>query len=503
MKYNNASQIWTALDGKRQAFLTRMERCAAMTIPTLLLPTGHNHESSDVTHDYQSIGAQATNHIVNKLMLSLFAPSRPFAKLQIGKKTKEQLAQANITQIDLDDILAAGEREAVKQLDSLAQRPKLYMLLRNLVVVGNGLLILGKDKLRVMGLRTWCIKRNVNGDMQDLVIRERILFDELEESITSLPELQRYTGETEVDHYKWIRRVKGGNYTMTQWINESRLPKQFDGRWTEEACPYRVITWNLADEANYGTGLVEDYRGDLEALSTLSESVVDGAILGTEYRWGVNPTGMTSIEDVQNSVNGDAIPAAEGDIKIINSGTGDGVKTADAIATKYEQRVARGFLLASAVIRDAERVTQEEVRLTANELETAYGGVYSTLASSLQLPIARWLFKSIDLNLGSTDIKVTILTGLDALSRSGDLENLRQAMSDMANMAALPENMQARMKWSPITAYIGQGRGVDLKPFFMDDEEFAQAQAQQAAQRVGESTATATGENLAKNQGQA
>jgi hypothetical protein len=157
----------------------------------------------------------------------------------------------------------------------------------------------------------------------------------------------------------------------------------------------------------------------------------------------------------------------------------------------------------SSVLHEAERVTQEEVRLTANELETAYGGVYSTLASSLQLPIARWLFKSIDLNLGSTDIKVTILTGLDALSRSGDLENLRMAMSDMANMAALPENMQARMKWSPITAYIGQGRGVDLKPFFMDDAEFADAQAQAAAQRVGESTATAAGENLATNQGQA
>lgn len=501
MKYNNASQLWTALDGKRQAFLTRMERCAAMTIPTLLLPTGHNHESDDVTHDYQSIGAQATNHIVNKLMLSLFAPSRPFAKLQTGPKTKKQLAASKISQIDLDEILASGEREAVKQLDSLAQRPKLYLLLRHLVITGNGLLVLGKDKMRVMGLRTWCVKRNVNGDVQDLVIKERILFDELEGAITSLPNLQRYTGETEVDHYKWIKRVAGGRYTMTQWINETRLPPQFNGRWTEEALPYRVITWNLSDEANYGTGLVEDYRGDLEALSALSESVVDGAILGTEFRWGVNPTGMTSVDDLKDSVNGDTLPASKDDITIINAGTGDGVKTADAIATKYEQRVARGFLLASAVIRDAERVTTEEVRLTANELETAYGGVYSTLASSLQLPVARWLFSSIDLNLGGSDIKVTILTGLDALSRSGDLDNFRMALGDLAQMAALPPAMVARMKWTPITAFIGQGRGVDLKPFFMNDQEAADAEAQAAANRVEESAATAGGEALA-TQGQ-
>lgn len=501
MKYNNASQLWTALDGKRQAFLTRMERCAAMTIPTLLLPTGHNHESDDVTHDYQSIGAQATNHIVNKLMLSLFAPSRPFAKLQTGPKTKKQLAASKISQIDLDEILASGEREAVKQLDSLAQRPKLYLLLRHLVITGNGLLVLGKDKMRVMGLRTWCVKRNVNGDVQDLVIKERILFDELEGAITSLPNLQRYTGETEVDHYKWIKRVAGGRYTMTQWINETQLPPQFNGRWTEEALPYRVITWNLSDEANYGTGLVEDYRGDLEALSALSESVVDGAILGTEFRWGVNPTGMTSVDDLKDSVNGDTLPASKDDITIINAGTGDGVKTADAIATKYEQRVARGFLLASAVIRDAERVTTEEVRLTANELETAYGGVYSTLASSLQLPVARWLFSSIDLNLGGSDIKVTILTGLDALSRSGDLDNFRMALGDLAQMAALPPAMVARMKWTPITAFIGQGRGVDLKPFFMNDQEAADAEAQAAANRVEESAATAGGEALA-TQGQ-
>lgn len=498
MRHDNASQAWTALDGRRQAFLTRMERCASMTLPTLLLPQGHNFEADDVTHDYQSIGAQATNHLVNKLMLAMFAPSRPFAKLQAGKRTKEQLAQMRLTQVQLDDILAAGERDAVRQLDAKAQRPILYQAFRHLVVLGNVLLVLNPDHLRAMGLRTWCIKRNARGQMQELVIRERILFDELDASIQELPMLKRYTGETEVEHYRWIKRVKGGRYTMTQWINETLLPQEFNGRWTEEACPYRVITWNLADEANYGNGLVEEYRGDFEALSAMAESIVDGAILGTEFRWGVNPTGLTSVDDLQNSVNGDALPAAKDDVHVIQSGNTQALVTAQNISAAYEQRIARGFLMGSAVIRDAERVTQEEVRLTANELETAYGGVYSTLAASLQLPVARWLFNSIDLNLAGSDIEITILTGLDALSRGGDLENFRMAMADLAQIAALPPALQERLRYNDIAGFIGQGRGVDLKQFLLTDEEVADNRQAQAAERVAEETVTAGGQALAQ-----
>lgn len=493
----SASSVFSSLEGMRTGLLSRVERYAALTIPKVLLPQGFNHDSSNQSHDYQSIGAQAVNHVVNKLMLALFAPTRPFIKLMIGKKTKAQLAKINMTETQLDAVLAQGERDAVRELDIRAQRPRLYQTLRHLVVAGNTLLFFADKGMRVIGLRNFVVKRNISGDLHCLVIREKVKFDELDPKIVELL-TGRFTEDTVVEFYKWIERQPNGSYTMTQWINEIQLPLEYDGKWPEEKLPYRVLTWDLADEADYGTGLVEEYIGDFEALSSLAEAVVDGAVMGTEYRWMVNPTGMTSVQDVQASNNGDVLPGLATDLVPTQGGNPEAIRMAQMIMQDYEKRVSRGFLMGSAVIRDAERVTQEEVRLTANELETAFGGVYSTLAAGLQLPVANWLFDRIGLPVLGTDLRVTVVTGLDALSRNGDLDNFRLAMQDMAALANVPESLLARMKTQEIASFVGQGRGVDLARFMMTDAEFDAVQQQAQASRAAETISTQAGVTAAQ-----
>lgn len=493
----SASSVFSSLEGMRTGLLARVERYAALTIPKVLLPQGFNHDSSNQSHDYQSIGAQAVNHVVNKLMLALFAPTRPFIKLMIGKKTKAQLAKINMTETQLDAVLAQGERDAVRELDIRAQRPRLYQTLRHLVVAGNTLLFFADKGMRVIGLRNFVVKRNISGDLHCLVIREKVKFDELDPKIVELL-AGRFTEDTVVEFYKWIERQPNGSYTMTQWINEIQLPPEYDGKWPEEKLPYRVLTWDLADEADYGTGLVEEYIGDFEALSSLAEAVVDGAVMGTEYRWMVNPTGMTSVQDVQASNNGDVLPGLATDLVPTQGGNPEAIRMAQMIMQDYEKRVSRGFLMGSAVIRDAERVTQEEVRLTANELETAFGGVYSTLAAGLQLPVANWLFDRIGLPVLGTDLRVTVVTGLDALSRNGDLDNFRLAMQDMAALANVPESLLARMKTQEIASFVGQGRGVDLARFMMTDAEFDAMQQQAQASRAAETISTQAGVTAAQ-----
>lgn len=491
--YRSAQEVWSALDGKRQSLLTRVERYAALTIPKVLLPTGFDHDATDQTHDYQSIGAQAANHISNKLMLAMFAPSRPFAKLVPGKKAKQQLGETGLTETQINEVLAAAEREAVSLLDNRAQRPKLFQTMRHLVVTGNALLVMEKDGLRVIGLRNYVVKRDIRGRVKHIVIRENVCFDELDEDVVDLFR-NRYQDGTEVAFYKWIKREANGSYTMTQWVNGDQLKdSKYQGRWPEGRCPYIALTWDLADEANYGTGLVEEYCGDFEALSALSEAVVDGAVLGTEYRWMVNPNGMTSVEDLNNSQNGDALPGMPQDVSPTQGGNPQAIATAEAVIDRYERRVARGFLMGSAVIRDAERVTTEEVRLTANELETAYGGVYSTLAASLQKPVAEWLFGQIDLDLRGADLNVTIVTGLDALSRSGDLDNFRLAMGDMTAVASTPPALQERIKWEEVAQFIGQGRNIQFSRFLMNQAEYQQVQEAAAASRIQETTLTEAG----------
>jgi hypothetical protein len=478
MRYKTASQLWTELAATKSPLMRRVERYASLTIPKVCLPEGWNPEAGEQAHDWQSLGAQAVNHVVNKLMVAMFAPSRPFFRVQEGKDTKAAMAEAGIAETNLGTILSKMERDASKELDARAQRPKLYQACRHLVVTGNVLMVLGKDAMRVMGLRYFCVKRTAEGKVHTLVIREHVRFDELDEEVQNLLSRQ-YSAETKVDHYKLICREPNGSYRMSQWINETRLPGKWNARWTEERLPYQVLTWDLADEADYGTGLVEDYSGDFEALSVLAEAVVSGGVAATEFRWVANPNGVTSVDDLRDSVNGDVIPGSAKDVGTISPGVAEGVKIADAVEAKYSQRISRGFLLTSAVTRDAERVTAEEIRGTAMELESSFGGVYSTLAPSFQRPIALWLLKVANSDISKTDLSVTIITGLDALSRNGDLENLRQGLGVLSEIEgrASPQLAQ-RIKWQDLAEFVGQGVGIDLKRFVMDDQEFAQTRQQ-------------------------
>ena len=498
--YSKAADVWSHLHGQRSGILRKIERYAALTIPKVCYPEGYNDNSYDDSHDYQSIGAQGTNHLSNKLMLAMFAPSRPFAKLLPGAKAKAQAQQMKLTPIQLQDILANGEREAIKELDRRGQRPKLFQLMRHLIVAGNALLVLSKDGMRVMGIKKYVVRRNLEGQVLHICVKEDVRFDEIDVKIKKLLST-RFHDDTTVSFYKWIKKEDNGSYSMTQWVNEILLPQEYNGRWPADRCPYQAITWDLADEHDYGTGLVEEYAGDFEALSALSESVVDGAVQGTEYRWMVNPTGMTSIEELNASQNGDALAGVPEDVRPTQGGNPQAIETANAVLDKYEKRISRGFLMGSSIIRDAERVTQEEVRLTAQELETSYGGVYSTLAASVQKPVARWLFDAVDLNLAGADLDVTIVTGLDALSRNGDLENFRAAMGDMAAMAQVPPGLVPRIKYEDVGRFIGQGRNIDLSQFFLTDAE-AQAQQEQAMQaQVAQEVATTAGNAAVTPQG--
>ena len=490
--FETAGQVWARLSGLKQPLMTRVERYAELTIPKVCLPDGFNVESMDQSHDYQSLGAQAVNHVVNKLMIAMFAPSRPFFKVQEGAATKKQAAAAGLTDVQLGEILAKMERDSVKALDGKGQRPKLYQVNRHLVVTGNCLLVTDKDRLRVQGLRYYCVKRTAEGDVHTLVIRERLRFDELDFAIQKLW-ANRYHKDNEVSHYKLIRRTETGGFTMCQYIDDTKLPEKWNAKWTKEKMPYHVLAWDLADESDYGTGLVEDYIGDFESLSVLAESIVTGAVVGTEFRWVAHPNGVTSVDDMRDSVNGDVIAGSAKDVGTIAPPVAEGVKIAQTIAQEYIQRISRGFLMGSAVTRQAERVTAEEVRLTAMELEASFGGVYSALAPALQAPLARWLLDTAGTSIAGTDFDVAIITGLDALSRNGDLENLRLALGDLSQMSQAPEQVLSRMKWQELATFIGTGRGVELGKFLMSDDEYSQVQQAQQAQQSAGDIATAGG----------
>jgi len=494
----SAAARFQQLEAQRSAFLRRCELYASYTLPKICLPKGYDQNSDELSRDFQSVGAQAVNHLANKIMLAGFAPSRPFFRTDASFEVAQELAALGVDEQALSKKLADAEKAAVKRLDNRAMRPKLYEVIKHLIVTGNALLTLEEDA-RVIGIKKYVARRSASGKLLELIIADTVLFDELDHAVQQqMHQVARYPADREVTLYRWVKRNSDNDYIMTQWVDVIQLPAQFNGKWPEDQLPFRVLTWDLSDDAHYGTGLVEDYKGDFAGLSALTRSQIMGAILASEFRWLVNPAGMTRPEDFEQSENGSAIPGVQGDITLLEGSKSQDLQLTMAMAQEYVSRIGRGFLLGSTMIRDAERVTQEEIRLIANELETSLGGAYSRLAVDLQLPLAKWLMADVGLGIDGKQFVPSIVTGLEALSRTGDLEELKLWLGDMAQIAALPPPVLQRLDTDKLASALGAPRRIDVTLFMKSPEQMA-AEQQAAMAQQQQLMASQAGANAAEN----
>ena len=142
--------------------------------------------------------------------------------------------------------------------------------------------------------------------------------------------------------------------------------------------------------------------------------------------------------------------------------------------------------------------------MQATELETSFGGTYSRLAVEMQMPMARWLLRSVNMEVKGTQLKLSIVTGLDALSRSGDLDNLRAALQDVALIVQL-QQVAPNLKLDSIITAIFVGHGLPAAKYVKDEQtmqaEQQQAQAQAAEQEM-QTQAVSAGVEAGVNQGQ-
>lgn len=482
---------WSTLNNERSAFLKKCEQLSLLTIPHICTPEGYNEKTDVLPYDWQSFGATCVNHLQNRLMLTLFAPSRPFFRLEIDAELQqiiELTSQGTVTKQKLEEDLSQAEKLAVKKLDALNLRSKLSEVIINLISLGNVLFELQKDKSRVYNIRKWACKRDVYNKLNELLIREELLYSQLTNDIKKEPSVIRLnkTDKDKVELVKWIKKNDKGDFIETQWVEDVKLPSKYDGKYTEETLPYRVLTWTLPDGCDYGVGHVEKVMGSLQQLSILEKARVQSAVLASEFRWLVDPSGITQVEDLEESENGSVISGKPENIQIVSSGTTSALPHLENQIASIKQELGRFFLVAQ--IRDAERVTAEEIRLQAQELENSLGGAYTNIANELQQPLAKFLLENIDhpVKLDKKGMRIVIVTGLDALSRNGDIDNMNAMIANLANISNLPPSLLQVMNMQQLFSFYAAGYGISIKDVLLSNEQIAaNIQMQQRAQMNG------------------
>lgn len=474
----------------REVYLSRARECAKLTIPTLIPESGTGKHTNYPT-PYQGVGARGVNNLASKLLLSLFPPNSPFFAMRVDDFTAEEIGQQEGARAKVDQALGKYERSVMQSIEDSGDRSAHFEALKHLIVGGNVLLYLPKDGgTRVYPLSRYVTVRDPMGEMLETIIEEEVAFVSLPQDLKELVSESMKGAETKVDPKATIKLhtkfyLEGDKVLSYQEVDGVRVPDS-EGSWPKEKSPIIALRWTRIDGEDYGRGYVEEYLGDLISLEGLSKALLEGSAASARVIFLVKPGGSTRAKDVMNAENGAAVAGRADEVEALQVGKHADMSVAQQQISTITERLAYAFLMNSAVQRAGERVTAEEVRYMAGELEDALGGVYSILSQEYQLPyvmrvIDRLTRKKKLPALPKGVAKPTIVTGLEALGRGHDLSKYDLFLKALQPLG--PDVLQSEMNVNDYITRIGTALGIDLAGLMKTPEQKQQEQADAQAQQ--------------------
>ena len=489
MHYNNmlqqsAKERYETLRQHREHFLDRGQECSELTIPSLLPPDGF-HSSTDLYNPFQSVGARGVNNLASKLLLLLLPPNSPFFRLSVSGNAKRDLDQQKEIKSEVEKSLATIEREVSSKIEQLALRVSVFEALKHLIVAGNVLTYLPKKgTMRVFPLTNFVCKRDASGNIVEIVIEETIHPTYLDgDTLERISQFEDYKPDEECELYTHIYKLNDKEFYTCQEVKGVKIESS-QGTYPVDSLPYQALRMVRVDNEDYGRGYVEEFLGDLKSLEGLSQSLVESAAASSKVVFMVRPNSVTRKKDLANTRNGDIITGSGDDVAVLQAQKQYDLQVVERSIAKLEERLSYAFLLNTAIQRDAERVTAQEIRYMAQQLETAMGGIYSLLSQEFQLPLVTILMKRMSQaneipSLPKNSVKPTIITGVEALGRGNDLQKLREFVAEIANLAQVNPAVVQSLNAQDLIKRIATGLGIDTEGLVKSDEELAQEQSAQ------------------------
>lgn len=473
-KQGVAAGLYSKLEADRAQYIQDGVECAELTIPSLF-PKNPEGTQKLIT-PYQSVGARGVNNIASKMMLAIFPPNTPIFRLKIEDEVLAQLSQRESIKTKVETGLAGVERRVTSEFESKALHPTAFEMFKHLIVVGNVLLYVPDDGLiKSFSLHSYVVRRDYSGNPLEIVLKEKIARIALPIAVQEALKASKKQHEQaleEVTIYTHVRRLKD-KWEAYQEVAGERVNGTY-GVYPLGKCPWIPLRLIKQDGKNYGRSYVDEYKGDLISLEGLSQALLEGAIAAAKILFLVNPNGTTEKQDLEGARNGAFVDGNAADVAPLQLQKYNDFRVALEQSNSITERLSFAFLLNSAVQRRGERVTAEEIRYVARELEDSLGGIYSLLSQELQmLLVARVMYvltkqKKLP-DFPKEAVNPVIVTGMEALGRGNDLAKLELAMSKVAVLG--PEVVAQRLNVSDFIDRVFTSCGVDTQGLIRPDEE--------------------------------
>jgi hypothetical protein len=494
-----AADRYAALEGKRNQYLERARSCALLTIPHLYPPEGAN-ESSAYDTPYQSLGARGVNNLSSKLLISLLPVNGTFARMNLGDAELDKLAATQGAEGDaIRTVVSQGlmkiEGRMKRWMDARAVRPTADQMFKQLIVGGNTLVRVGAEfGVRLFNLNKYVVRRDPTGFVIEIIIKEPADLDTMPDEVRAMVKPHETTDSATAGVYKtqrylytWIKwDGKKDQYVVHQEYEAAKVPGS-DGSYPKHKFPYLALVWSLVEGEDYGRSYIEQYYGDLQSLEGLTKATVLSAKVTGKAVVMVRPGGVTNPRTLAKAETGDVVSGSLEDVGMLQFDKWADLRVSFEMIKELSQRLAFAFLLNTAIQRPGDRVTAEEIRYMASELDNAIGGTYAMFSQHFQLPFAYAILAELQ-RPGAKEFKIpalpngitpVVVTGLEAIGRGNDLQKLDMFIQGAAQMLG-PEAL-TRLNIGEYLARRAVALDLDLTGLIKPEEQIA-AEKEQAMQ---------------------
>jgi hypothetical protein len=482
---------YNELVGIRAPYLDRAKKYSKITLPYLIPEEGDN-AVTEMLIDYAGVGSEYVNHLSNTYVDEMFPAHRSFFKLQMPvEEMKEAEEGSGEDSVDIEALFALTENEARWKFEKKHARVAILDHIKQLIVAGNALLYALPDEELVQNyaIDEYVMYRDLSGKLLEIITVDKKALMSLDADLRA----QVIAADDAIDDntdmtkhhasiYTYIRRDKDNPETFLVDQALEAVPIGEQSSYKEHLLPWIPTYWNRVRRETWGRGLVEDHYGAFYAMSILVEALVTAGAISTDYKFLVKPGSMVDVVEMNNAASGTYHYGNPEDVNVIDMGKRDELDIVMQLVDMYRKQLGKIFLVLSSQMRDAERVTAQENRMRAAELNKAHGGVFGNLALTLQAPMATLILRDVDVLVEDSSIEPVILTGLDAMGRASDNEKILNFFEDLAALNSVPEQFLARLNSSALMTKLGTGRDIDTSIVKSEDDYLAEQQAKAKAQ---------------------
>lgn len=506
---SSLAQAFSQMSTEASPFLERARECARQTLPHLIPPEGGGRGQRART-GFSNFGARCVNSLSAKLLMALLGAGRQsFFKYEVPDHILDQLNAAQMRS-QVDEAMARYEKAIQHDIETTPVRTPVGEAIKHLLVAGNVLLFqtnAGAVKLYPLG--QYVVSRDGEGNVLCTVSVDNLspatLPEDIREEVIAKLKAERRTNEKTVKVYTGVYR-RANDWRVWQEVEGKTIPSS-KGTYPLEANPWLPLRGIPRPGESYGGSIVEDYLGYLTTLEGLTAAATKGIAAAAKVVYLRRSNSTVRADRLAKSQTGDVIDGNADDVTVLQTEKSRDFNDCRALIADLKEELAYAFALNQAVQRQAERVTAEEIRFMAQELDATLGGLYSSLSQEFQLPFLQrrqhQMTKTGKLpRLPVKALKPVILTGLDALGRGAELDNLSVLTSKVVDLGGV-QALERHMHFTDLIRRFTTALGIKPEGLVKTEDEVAsydqQQQQQLMIEKLGPNAVTQMG-NMAQSQ---